>query len=106
MLSNKKKVSSLIFELHVNIPDLLSRIGEEMVGLMHKLGFSPSVTWPGYFSLFELQMKVGNMGRAQYYADISYKMVCLAKGLQSKDAQRILMCRNNAQHNINSNGNF
>ena len=95
-----------MYEFKSKLYSHLSSNGEQMVGLMHKLGFSPSVTWPGYFSLFELQMQVGNTGRAQYYADISYKMVCLAKGFQSKDAQRILLCRNNATHNINTNGAF
>jgi len=77
-------------------------IGEQMVSLMHQLGFSPSVTWPGYFSLFELEMQVGNMKKAQVYADISYKMVCLAKGYKSKDAMKILMCLNNANNNMNN----
>jgi len=79
-------------------------IGEQMVALMQKLGFSPSVTWPGYFSLFELEMQVGNLKMAQFYADISYKMVCLAKGYDSNDARKILMCRNNAERNMNTNG--
>ena len=33
-------------------------IGEQMLELMHKLGFSPSVTWPGYLRLTELLLKV------------------------------------------------
>ena len=70
---------------------------------MQKLGFSPSVTWPGYFSLFELEMQVGNLAMALSYADISYKMVCLAKGFESKDARKILICRNNAERNMNTN---
>ena len=33
-------------------------IGEQMLELMQKLGFSPSVTWPGYLRLTELLLKV------------------------------------------------
>ena len=68
---------------------------------MQKLGFSPSVTWPGYFSLFELEMQVGNLEMARHYADIAYRMVCLAKGCRSKDAKKILICRNKSEHNQN-----
>ena len=68
-------------------------IGEQMVCLMERLGFSPSVTWPGYFSLYELEAQVGNFRMAQVYADLAYKMVCLAKGCNSKDAAKIRMCR-------------
>ena len=33
-------------------------IGEQMLELMDRLGFSPSVTWPGYLRLTELLLKV------------------------------------------------
>ena len=33
-------------------------IGEQMLELMNRLGFSPSVTWPGYLRLTELLLKV------------------------------------------------
>ena len=33
-------------------------IGEQMLELMNRLGFSPSVTWPGYLRLSELLLKV------------------------------------------------
>ena len=87
-------------------------IGEQMLELMNSLGFSPSVTWPGYLRLTELLLKVspptstyffighyydqaGDVSKAQKFAEVSYDLVCLAKGEKSLDASRVANLRCN-----------
>ena len=76
--------------------------------LFGRLGFSPSVTWPGYLRLTELLLKVkktrflwlpwtssqaGQVSKAQKFAEVSYHLVCLAKGKNSLDAQKVASLR-------------
>jgi len=68
-------------------------IGEQMLELMNRLGFSPSVTWPGYLRLTELLLKAGDVSKAQQFAEVSYDLVCLAKGKKSLDASRVANLR-------------
>ena len=56
-------------------------IGEQMLELMQKLGFSPSVTWPGYLRLTELLLKVS---QPTYY---------LFKGVLLLNMTRLGMCQ-------------
>jgi len=60
---------------------------------MDRLGFSPSVTWPGYLRLTELLLKAGQVSKAQKFAEVSYHLVCLAKGKNSLDAQKVASLR-------------
>ena len=66
-------------------------IGEQMLELMHKLGFSPSVTWPGYLRLTELLLKVNKTNHLFKCAVLLFNMIRLGTCLELRNLRRCPM---------------